>query len=161
MRGLISVAAGLALLVTLSACAEDPAAPEEPIITSLSCADAEAPGGFVACTLELLQPAGFKVQLTSRDCRAHGNVFRITAPVVDTLFKDGCYSAVGRDIEHVGPFPAGTSISAEVIAPMLNHPPALRVTGSYPEWTLTFEDGEDDDFNDLVMVLTALPQAPS
>jgi hypothetical protein len=55
------------------------------------------------------------------------------------------------------PFPAGTEISAEVVAPLLQHPPQLRVSGNYPEWVLTFEDGVDGDFNDLVMTLTALP----
>jgi hypothetical protein len=34
----------------------------------------------------------------------------------------------------------------------------LRVTGDYQQgWTLTYEDGGDTDFNDLVMTLTALP----
>ena len=160
MRGLTALVAGLALVTTLSACDKEPTAPSEPVVTSLSCADGTTSGGFVACTLQLEQPAGYKVRLTSRDCRAHGNVFRITAPVQDTLLTDGCYETVGKQIIHSGPFPVGTSISAEVIAPLLDNPPALRVSGQYPEWTLTFEDGDDEDFNDLVMVLTAIPQVP-
>jgi hypothetical protein len=31
------------------------------------------------------------------------------------------------------------------------------VSGSYPEWTLTYEDGADEDFDDMIMTLTALP----
>jgi hypothetical protein len=40
---------------------------------------------------------------------------------------------------------------------VLDNAPQLRVSGNYPEWVLTFEDGADQDFNDLVMTLTALP----
>ena len=161
MRGLTSLTAGLALLTAAWGCAKDPAAPIQPVVTSLSCVDASSPNGFVGCTLKLTAPAGFKVKLISSSCRAHGNVFRITEPVLDTLVTDGCYAPVGTEIIHAEPFPANTEISAEVIAPLLDHPPQLRVTGSYAEgWTLTYEDGEDEDFNDLILVLTAIPQAP-
>jgi len=128
-----------------------------PAVTSLSCVDASAPGGFVACTLRLEQEAGFKVVLTSSSCDAHGNLFRVTAPIAGTLTTDGCYEQAGKQLVFSAPFPAGTEISAEVVAPVLQHPPQLRVSGNYPEWVLTFEDGVDGDFNDLVMTLTALP----
>jgi PKD repeat protein len=131
--------------------------PTAPVVTTLSCVDGTAPGGFVACTLKLEAEAGFKVVLNSTSCQAHGNIFRITAPVVGILTKDGCYQAAGTQLVFAGPFPAGTEINAEVVAPLLVHPPQLRVTGQYPEWTLTYEDGGDTDFNDLIMTLTALP----
>jgi hypothetical protein len=70
---------------------------------------------------------------------------------------DGCYEAAGTEIVRAGPYPAGTEISAEIVAPLLVNAPRLRVTGSYPEWTLEFEDGADADFNDLVLKVTALP----
>jgi PKD repeat protein len=127
------------------------------VTTSLTCADATAPGGFVACKLRLEEPSGFKVVLNSTSCEAHGNVFRITEPVADTLTVDGCYEDAGKELSFAGPFPAGTDISAEVIAPLLANPPALRVTGAYPEWTLNYEDGADTDFDDLIMTVTALP----
>ena len=114
-------------------------------------------GGFVACTLRLEQEAGFKVVLNSSSCDAHGNLFRVTSPVTQTLTEDGCYDQIGKQIVFAAAFPAGTEISAEVVAPRLANAPQLRVSGSYPEWTLTFEDGVDQDFNDLVMTLTALP----
>jgi hypothetical protein len=128
-----------------------------PVVTSLSCVDGSAPGGFVACTLRLESEAGFKVVLNSTSCEAHGNLFRITAPVQGTLTSDGCYDRPGKQLVFAAAFPAGTEISAEVVAPLLQNPPQLRVSGSYPEWQLTFEDGVDQDFNDLVMTLTALP----
>jgi hypothetical protein len=128
-----------------------------PAVASLSCEDPSAPGGFVSCKLTLTEPAGYKVVLTSTSCEAHGNLFRITEPVVDTLTTDGCYEVAGSEIVRAGPYPAGTEIGAEVVAPLLQNAPRLKVTGSYPEWTLEFEDGGDQDFNDLVMTLTALP----
>jgi PKD repeat protein len=131
--------------------------PKAPVVTSLTCEDGTAPGGFVACTLALEQEAGFKVVLNSSSCEAHGNIFRTTVPVGATLTHDGCYEQSGKQLEFAGPFPAGTEIAAEVVAPLLNLPPKLRVAGSYPEWTLTYEDGFDADFNDLHLTLTALP----
>ncbi len=127
------------------------------VITSLTCADGAAPGGFVACKLRLEEPSGFKVVLNSSSCDAHGNVFRITEPVADTLTVDGCYASSGSALQFAGPFPAGTEISAEVLAPLLGSAPALRVTGAYPEWRLNYEDGADEDFDDLIMTVTALP----
>ncbi len=129
----------------------------DPLVTSLSCVDATAPGGFVQCTLRLEENAGFEVVLNSSSCTAHGNIFRITTPIQGTLTSDGCYEQNGKKISFAGPFPAGTEISAEVEAPLLQNAPRLRVTGSYPVWNLTFEDGEDADFNDMAMTLRALP----
>ncbi len=128
-----------------------------PAVTSLSCVDADAPGGYVSCTLRLEQEAGFKVVLNSRNCEAHGNLFRVTAPVTGTLTTDGCYERAGKQLTFAAAFQAGTQISAEVVAPILENPPQLRVSGSYPEWVLTYEDGVDQDFDDMVMTLTALP----
>jgi hypothetical protein len=131
--------------------------PKAPVVTSLSCVDASAPGGFVACTLKLEAEGGFKVVLNSSSCDAHGNVFRVTAPEAGTLTNDGCYEQDKKELLFAGPYPAGTEISAEVVAPLLKNRPQLRVSNGYPNWHLTFEDGADSDFNDLDMTLTALP----
>jgi len=126
-----------------------------PAITQLSCINGS--GQVVDCTLTLEQEAGFKVVLNSTNCEAHGNMFRVTLPVQGTLTSDGCYDQPGREIVFATPFAAGTQISAEVVAPLLANPPSLRVTGSFPEWVLTYEDGVDQDYDDLIMTLTALP----
>jgi hypothetical protein len=131
--------------------------PRNPVVTTLFCVDGSAPGGFVACTLKLEQQAGFKVVLNSTSCDAHGNLFRVTAPVQGTLTTDGCYEQAGKQLVFAGAFATGTEISAETVAPMLANPPQLRVSGSYPEWVLTYEDGVDQDFDDMVITLTALP----
>ena len=131
--------------------------PKDPVVTKLTCVDPKTEGGFVACTLKLEAEAGFKVVLNTSSCEAHGNIFRVTAPVSETLTNDGCYEQDGKELVVTGPFAAGTEISAEVVAPRLANLPSLRVSGVYPEWHLTFEDGADADFNDLEMTLTALP----
>ena len=95
--------------------------------------------------------------LDASSCEAHGNIFRTTAPVGGILTEDGCYEAPGKQLVFAGPFAAGTEIGAEVVAPRLANPPRLVVTGEYPVWTLTYEDGADADFNDLQLTLTALP----
>ena len=131
--------------------------PKAPVVSSLSCVDGSAPGGFVTCTLKLEQEAGFKVVLNGSSCEAHGNIFRTTVPISGTLTDDGCYEQNGKQLVFNGPFAAGTEIGAEVVAPRLANPPRLRVDGAYPVWTLTYEDGADTDFNDLQLTLTALP----
>jgi PKD repeat protein len=128
--------------------------------------------GGAACTLVLNDPASVTVTLVSEDCNAVGNIFIITAPVLDTLFTDGCYSPVPGtpeatfQLDNGNLFAQGTEIEAEVISGSddpARIAPALRVTGSYPNWTLEFDDGEDPtgpgepDFNDLILTVTATP----
>jgi hypothetical protein len=134
-----------------------PVNPKAPAVTTLSCANPDEQGGFIACTLKLEAEAGFKVVLNSSSCDAHGNVFRVIAPLEATLTNDGCYEQAGKTINLTGPFAAGTEINAEVVGPMLQNPPSLTVEGEYPTWHLTYEDGFDSDFNDLDLTLTALP----
>jgi PKD repeat protein len=132
---------------------------------SLQCEDAPGTGEFVSCDLVLDQDARVTVKLEDRSCRAHGNTFEMTAPVAEVLFTDGCYT------NNTGPFPlnngavfaAGTHLKAQVISGALNQSmaPALHVSGSFPVWTLTFDDGvagvNEPDFNDLVISVTADP----
>jgi PKD repeat protein len=132
---------------------------------SLQCEDAPGTGQFVSCDLVLDEDATVTVTLDSRSCQAHGNTFQITAPTPETLFTDGCYQA------NTGPWsvdggailPQGTHLKAQVISGALNQSmaPALHVTGSFPSWTLIFDDGVagpgEPDFNDLVITVTANP----
>jgi hypothetical protein len=121
----------------------------------------------VACTLTLEDDAVVTVTLESRECTARNNTFRITLPAEETLITDGCYEpAVGTswELNEGNAYTAGTELNAEVISGSLKleTPPALRVVGTYPEWTLEFDDGEDatppePDFNDLVITILATP----
>jgi hypothetical protein len=156
MRRSISLGAGLLLFAGVAACGKDGTGPTELEVTSLTCANGS--GDVIGCTLALQEPSGFKVKLESINCRAHGNLFRITAPIEDVLVEDGCYATPGVEMVHAGPFPAGTQIAAEIVSARFDNPPTLRVTGSYQTgWTIEFEDGEDEDYDDLIMSVTAIP----
>jgi PKD repeat protein len=133
---------------------------------SLECEDAPGTGSFASCDLVLDAAATVTVTLQSRSCDAHGNTFRITEPVLETLFTDGCYAPdVGTsfNLQSGAVFTAGTHLQAEVVSGATNQltSPALHVTGAYPTWTLSFDDGVggpgEPDFNDLVMTVTAHP----
>jgi PKD repeat protein len=132
---------------------------------TLKCEDAPGTGQFVSCDLLLDQDSHVTVNLESRSCLAHGNTFEMTAPVPETLFTDGCYTPDTGPfaLNNGAVFAAGTRLKAQVISGALNQslPPALHVSGSFPQWTLTFDDGVagagEPDFNDLVITVTADP----
>jgi len=126
------------------------------------------------CDIILSQSAVVTVTLQASDCHAHNDVLIITSPVVDTLFTDGCYVfPVPHTFQLNGgnSFAAGTHLQAEVISGSteLSFTPSMRVTGSFPTWTLEFDDGQgcpgadptcgglEPDFNDLVLTVTATP----
>ncbi len=123
----------------------------------------------VACTLELEADASVTVSLTSADCEAEGNTFVILTPVLDTLFTDGCNTPepgtpdATFQLDNGTVFTTGTEITAEVISglPDQDNPPVVNVTGAYPVWTLSFDDGRggvgEPDFNDLIITVTANP----
>jgi hypothetical protein len=47
-----------------------------------------------------------------------------------------------------------------MVADQINAPPSIRIVGSSSPWQLVFEDGGDQDYNDVVMTLEELPAAP-
>jgi PKD repeat protein len=124
----------------------------------------------VDCALVLDQAATVVVTLQTADCEAHGNTFVITAPAVDTLFTDGCFSPVSPaagssfTLNNGEAYEAGTELSAEVLTGLAGaENPQLRVTGTFETgWTLEFDDGfvgeGEPDFNDLVIKVVATPQ---
>lgn len=134
---------------------------------TLQCESAPGTGQFASCKLTLTAAATVRVTLTTSDCTAHGNTFQITAPIAVTLFNDGCYSpaeGTSFDLNGGAAFTAGTDLDAQVISGSTKQEiaPALHVEGSFPTWTLKFDDGEDatppePDFNDLIITVTATP----
>jgi len=133
-----------------------------PPATSLNCV-----GGN--CVLTLTQASRVSAGLVSHSCAAQGNRVRITAPVSQVLFPDGCVDPVGTAIQINGGavFAANTQLRFEVLSgtvpsTSLAFPPALRVTGDFANgWLLTFDDGVvgpgEPDFNDLVIFIKATP----
>ncbi len=125
-------------------------------------------GNQVECGLTLTNAATVRVTITGRDCTATGNTLVITEPDdPDTVvFDDGCSLNIGDffDLNGGAQYAAGTELRAQMISGSDDPDriaPALQVTGAYPEWTLSFDDGEDPtgpgepDFNDIIMTVTA------
>lgn len=122
------------------------------------------------CVLNLTQAASVTATIVSHDCNARGNQVVITAPVVQTMFADGCYDPIGVavTVNNAGnKFAAGTNIEVAVLSGLsgttgLVFPPSIRVAGDFANgWTLTFDDGSggagEPDFNDLVILIKATP----
>lgn len=124
-----------------------------PVTTPLECGQV----GAADCGLPLEAQASFTLTITSIDCEARDNKIRVTAPIADELTDDACYEDVGKAWTFAGPFAPGTELNFEIESRQLRNAASLRATGAYPSWTLTFEDGGDQDFNDIVMQVTATP----
>lgn len=148
------------LLVTgsagwLTGCGGDATEPPERIVTTLEC----TPGGSAEfnCAMVLSESTGFSVTLQDSDCTAHGNTVRLLEPQAQILTTDGCYATKGSTWAFDGPFPAGTAVTMEIVSAKLANPPGVEIAGEYPSWTVNFEDGDDADFNDLVLAISATP----
>jgi len=153
VRPLLLLLLALSFGFTLAACsgAEDP-----PRVTSqLECDTGN--GQTSQCVLTLPAPASFKITLTSRSCDAINNEIKLTSPEIATLTADACRTEVGTEWNYPTVYTAGTEISLEVLSDQFANPPGLRVTGTYPSWTVSFEDGYDVDFNDIVLSVEAVP----
>ncbi len=138
-----------------AACSGDASTePEQRITAELQCVGPT--GQMFACELSLASAGGFQIELSSTSCQARGNTVRLTKPTAQVLTADGCYETSGREWTFTGPYAAGTEIGLEVEAVRFDHLPTLRVTGAYPTWQIEFEDGFDDDFDDLVLNVRAL-----
>lgn len=152
MRTLRLTALITGTLVLFGACS-DSTGPDR-TVTELACGDPS--GAFISCNLELTEAGGFEILLESVDCRVSGNTLRITQPVSQILTANGCETQPGTIWRFEGPFDAGTSIAMEVESAVQHSPPGLRVEGEYPEWTVYFEDGEDTDFDDMILTVRPL-----
>jgi len=138
--------------------------PVAPPASTLNCVE-----GGAACVLTLPVPSTVKVTLVSSSCSAHGNQFVITAPVVETLFTDGCYATAGSsfDLNGGSAFAANTQLEADVLSGVsgtsnLVFDPRVSVSGDFQNgWTLKFDDGAggpgEPDFNDLIILIKATP----
>jgi hypothetical protein len=142
----------LLLLGTLVGCRDDPAGP---VVAGLSCAQPD--GSLQTCALELGASDSFSIELLATECFASGNTVRMLSPTNEVLTKDGCGLEPPVSWNFVGPFADGTLVRLEIVSARSTDPPALRATGGFPQWTLEYEDGGDEDFNDLVFRVTATP----
>ncbi len=135
---------------------------------SLQCSSG---GTLLNCTLDVTQKATLTITLTSRDCSFTGNQFEITAPVEQIVFTNGCTQPVGTVYTIAGPnngaFDPGTQIEAVFTQGVGDPtdpprgPPAVKLEGSFPTWTIKIDDGgnmgqpNEPDFNDIVLTAQA------
>jgi hypothetical protein len=103
--------------------------------------------------------------MVSNSCTARGNSLTLSAPpsFEQKLFSSGCFVAAGQQFEvggGNGTFDAGTPVTVKMTSGSTEPDrvaPQLRITGTFPDWRLEFDDGEDPtkpgepDFNDLVL----------
>lgn len=134
--------------------------PQPPPTAELTCTNASAPGTPTTCSFTLPVAAAVKAVWTdSIPCGAHGDVFRFTAPVVDTLTADGCFTPVGTEVD-LPSSPAGTQVTFDFIGGLTAFTTAIQVSGQYPEWTLMGEDALGSpfplDYADLGVTLTVV-----
>ena len=138
----------------VAACNEnEPSGP--PVEAPLECGAPGAPAE--ACELPLEEQASFRIELVSTSCTADGNKVILIAPVLEELTDNACDEDAGESWNFPGPYAAGTTLNFKIESFELASPPSLRATGTYPVWTLTFEDGGDSDFNDIILRVTATP----
>jgi hypothetical protein len=140
--------------------------PAQPLAPSadLTCTDATVAGGPASCSLTLPQTAGIKAVLSDRvPCQAHGDVFAFITPVADTLTKDGCFDPIGTEVD-LAPAPAGTLVQFNITSGLTQYMTGVRVTGTYPQWTINVEDAVGAPFavnyTDMIVTLTAVPSGP-
>jgi hypothetical protein len=130
------------------------------------------------CGMDIGQKTIVTVTVQSTNCQFVGNTFVMPSPAAtpaDTLFKDGCNTTMvpaGTVYTINGPnpdksFPAGTHVQAQFIqghrrpTDPPKGPPATKVTGSFPDWTISIDDGGnmggvgEPNFTDIVLTVHA------
>jgi hypothetical protein len=114
-------------------------------------------GGLLAnCSIGLQQSKGFIIKLISHECEAFNGII-LKSPVNQVLTaNEGCTIPVGTEWRFNGPFNNTASVSLEVTSSIIYNPPVLTVRGEYPVWHLAFEDGGDQDLNDIMIDIIAI-----
>jgi len=151
---LIASASAAVLPLLAGACKKDPTGPKTVTTTEFKCV--QPSGGAIGC--EITIPSGatkLRVTMTSHDCDAHGNTISIVSPAQQTLTTDACYETLPKTVEIAAPFSVA-KFSMKVTSTLILNPPELHVSGASPTWTIGFEDGGDQDFNDAILTVEAL-----
>lgn len=122
------------------------------------------------CTIVLTSRSTVTITVSAADCEFIGNSFAITQPIQETVFTDGCTLADNTvfTINGGAAFAAGTNLQALFTqgtkprpADPDPGPASTRVSGTFPDWTIEFDDGGnagglgEPDFNDIVLTVHA------
>ena len=132
--------------------------------SSLNCKSAA--GQSVSCDVTLPAAGGFRLTVTSTSCVATNDEIRLVKPeaLATTLTSNACNLAAGTQwsfgTDPGSALPAGSVVSLVMTADQIAAPPSIRIEGSASPWRLVFEDGGDNDYNDVIMTLEEVPAAP-
>jgi PKD repeat protein len=122
------------------------------------------------CTIVLTAASTVTITVVTSDCQFIGNSFAITQPIQETVFTDGCTLLDNTvfTINGGAAFAAGTNLRALFTqgtkprpADPDPGPASTRVSGTFPDWTIEFDDGGnagipgEPDFNDIVLAVHA------
>jgi PKD repeat protein len=136
-------------------------------------------GSNTLCTLNISAQSNVRLKLVGISCDLNGEAITIPPPIGDQIFLGVCLRQVGDSSKiYGGPqdlaiiyepgsqavikFKQGT---AGIHDPTPG-PPAAHLSGTFPAWTINYEDGAnpggagEPDFTDLVVEVTAFPPTP-
>jgi PKD repeat protein len=133
-------------------------------------------GTRVECRLDISAPSNIKLKLIGISCNLDGNRITIPPPSRDQVFLNVCARAVGDSTKIFGGpgdsaflYETGSQVRLwfDQGTPRRGQPavgtPAGQVVGSFPNWTINFEDGArpgdagEPDFADVVLQVEAIP----
>jgi len=135
--------------------------------------DCTTSGTQVNCSLGITQRSTVKFTVVSRSCQLSGNSLRLMAPRDQSIFFNLCNRTVGEEkvvVDAAGAplvIAAGTALAVRFTqgtAGAGDPPtgdPGIRITGTFPNWTLNIDDGGaagtqgEPDFDDAVISVTA------
>jgi PKD repeat protein len=136
-------------------------------------------GNVVECVLDIPVRSTLKLKLLGISCdlgRVPASRITVPPPVGDEVFLGVCWRTVGQELgvfggrlDELWVYQAGTQARIWFTQGVANpgqtlNPPAGQLTGTFPDWTLNFEDGDhpgaagEPDFTDVVLGVHATPR---
>jgi PKD repeat protein len=131
------------------------------------------------CLLDIVDQSIIKLKLIGVSCTLNGERVVIPPPSGDQVFLSVCSRVVGDSTKIFGGigdrafvYEAGTQVTIRFVqgTPGRGEPtpgaPAAQLTGSFPSWTINYEDGAnpglpgEPDFTDVVLQVEAVPPQP-
>lgn len=136
-------------------------------------------GTRVDCLLDIPEQSIIKLKLIGISCTLDRERVVIPPPSEDQVFLDVCSRAVGDSTKIFGGigdrafiYEAGSQVTIRFVQGIAGRGepalgvPAAQLTGSFPSWTINFEDGanpgglDEPDFADVVLQVEAVPPQP-